>query len=129
MMALLHGGRHGPGARIREQVDQHVIGSEPKHVVAGIVKRRHTIFTRRELDRLDRLDAEWLDDGAGVHRVILPDRALMLPSLPFLGAWMESAHGSVRPTTMPRSQTARPRVCLALLHFLELPGRIQHQFA
>ena len=46
--------RHGPGSGIGQQVDQHVLGLQPEHVVAGLLQRRGAILPARELERLRR---------------------------------------------------------------------------
>jgi hypothetical protein len=56
-------GAHRAGARVGEQVDQHVLGRELEDVVLRRRQRRDPLLARRELPGFDRLDAERLDDG------------------------------------------------------------------
>jgi hypothetical protein len=56
-----------PGAGVGQQVDQHVVGVQGEQVVAGRGQRLLALLARREAQRLHRLDAERLDDGALGH--------------------------------------------------------------
>ena len=61
------GRRHGAGAGVGQQIDEHVIGVELEDVVAGRRQRPLARVTRRERDGFDRLDAERLDDRLVIH--------------------------------------------------------------
>jgi hypothetical protein len=66
--------RHGAGAAVGEQVDQHVAGVEQKRVVAGGLQRRFPLRQRGEANRLHRADAKRFDDGLWMeflHGVLL----------------------------------------------------------
>ena len=55
-------GRHRAGARIGQQVDEHVIRVEVEQVVAGRLELLLPLRDGRQPDRLDALDAERFDD-------------------------------------------------------------------
>ncbi len=71
LVAVHHPGpllrRHRPGARVGEQVDDHLVGVEPEEVVPGSFERPFPLLTSGEIDGLDAVDAERLDDGAKRH--------------------------------------------------------------
>ena len=60
-------GRHGAGARIGQQVDEHVVGLKQKKVVVRGLKKFFALRTCGPANRLDTLDPERLDDGSGNH--------------------------------------------------------------
>ena len=55
-------GRHRARPGVGEEVDEDVLRAEEEDVVAGLRERLLALLAVRELDRLDRLDAEGLDD-------------------------------------------------------------------
>ena len=67
LVAAHHGapllGAHRAGARIGEQVDDHVVRMDREQVPAGLAQQLAAFLHRRQPDRLDHLDAERLDDG------------------------------------------------------------------
>ena len=60
-------GRHGPGPRIGEQVDEDLVGPKPEQVVGDALERRLAIGGRHRADRLCGVDAERLDDRLERH--------------------------------------------------------------
>jgi hypothetical protein len=52
---------HGGGAGIGEQVNEHILRTEPEDVVAGSAEELLPLFARGEADGFDNLDAEGLD--------------------------------------------------------------------
>ena len=65
-------GGHGAGAGIGQQVDQDVARLDQEQVVAGRLEIPLALLARGVAQRLDALDAEWLDDGA--HSALLFDQ-------------------------------------------------------
>ncbi len=59
--------RHGAGAGVGEQVDEHIVGRQEEQVVVGGTQQLFTLRAGGPADRLDALDAERLDDGFGGH--------------------------------------------------------------
>ena len=53
---------HRAGARVGQQVDDDVLGMDVEEVVAGCREGRLALLDARQPDRLDRVDAERLDD-------------------------------------------------------------------
>ena len=53
---------HRAGARVGQQVDEHVLGVDRKQVEAGRLERRLALVARGDADGLDGVDAERLDD-------------------------------------------------------------------
>ena len=62
-------GAHAGGARVGQQVDQHVVRVQGEEVVPGIPDQVLALLARGHPDRLDGLDAERFDDRlvGGVH--------------------------------------------------------------
>ena len=54
---------HRARPRVGQQVDDHVLGVDVEEVVARRLERRLTLVDALDPDRLDRMDAEGLDDG------------------------------------------------------------------
>jgi hypothetical protein len=89
LVALHDGGplmrRHGASARIRQQVDQHIVGLEKEKIVVRGLDQLFTLRPRGPADRLDALDAEGLDDGLDRHtdsknrQVGMPPESTSLP--------------------------------------------------
>ena len=73
LVATKHSGpllvAHRRRAAIGQEVDEHVLGRDLKRIEVGISEDRFTLFRRREPDRLDHLDLEWLDDC--FHKLVL----------------------------------------------------------
>ena len=65
-------GGHGAGAGVGEQVDEDIVGVEEKQVVVRGGEQFLAMFARSPANRLDTLDAKWLDDGLDRH-ARLPD--------------------------------------------------------
>ena len=63
--------RHRPGARVREEIDQYVLGAESEQVVACMPDRLATIFRRGHHERFDRVDAKRFDDRVERHEPIM----------------------------------------------------------
>ncbi len=59
--------RHRAGARVGEQVDEHVVAAQEEDVAAGLVQRATPRCLVGEVQRFDRLDAKRLDDGLEGH--------------------------------------------------------------
>ena len=55
--------RHRAGPRVGQEVDDDVVGVEVEEVPAGLAEGGLALLHGLELDRLDRVDAEGLDDG------------------------------------------------------------------
>ncbi len=53
---------HRAGARVGQQVDEHVLGVDREQVEAGRLERRLALVARGDADGLDGVDAERLDD-------------------------------------------------------------------
>jgi hypothetical protein len=64
---------HGSGTRIREEVNQDVVGRQQEEVVVGGLEKALALGARRPADRLDTLDAKGLDDGAGHENLLYND--------------------------------------------------------
>ena len=60
-------GRHGAGARIGEQIDEHIVGRKQKQVVVRSPQKFFALLARGPADGFDALDAKRLDDGLGQH--------------------------------------------------------------
>src|SRR5581483_11857461 len=56
-------GGHGAGTGIGKQIDQHVFGGKQEKIVEGRFEQFFALAASGPADRLDRLDAERLDDG------------------------------------------------------------------
>ena len=63
--------RHRASARVRQQVDEHVVGVQEEHVEAGRGERHLAVLALAELQRLHGLDAERLDDRVEAHAYTL----------------------------------------------------------
>ena len=59
--------RHGAGAGIGEQVDEHVVGGQEEQVVVSRAQQLLALLAGGPANRLDALDAERLDDGFDGH--------------------------------------------------------------
>jgi hypothetical protein len=55
-------GRHRGGAAVGQEVDDHVLGGDLKHIEVRSPQDFLTLLARGEFDRLDHLDLERLDD-------------------------------------------------------------------
>ena len=64
-------GRHGAGAGVSQQVDEHVICGQQKQVVVRESEQFFALLTRGPTDGFDALDAKWLNDGFGGHGGLL----------------------------------------------------------
>ena len=62
-------GAHAGGARVGQEVDQHVVRMQREQVVIGVAQALLPFFAGGHADRFDRLDAEGFDDG--FHGAIL----------------------------------------------------------
>ena len=54
--------RHGAGPRIGQEIDEHVLGAEREEVVSSVADLAAALVLGRHAQRLDRVDAEGLDD-------------------------------------------------------------------
>ena len=57
--------RHGPGAGVGEEVEEHVVGAQREDVEPGRLQQPRPLLAGGHADGLDHLDAERLDHGAG----------------------------------------------------------------
>ena len=64
-------GRHGAGAGVGQQVNQHVVRRQQEQVVVGGAQQLFALLARCPADRLDALDAERLNDGTGHGAILL----------------------------------------------------------
>ena len=70
---------HTGGARIGQQIDQHIIRVQGKQVVVGILDILLTLLWRGHTYGLDGFDSEWLDDR--FHGSILTCAAGVIDSI------------------------------------------------
>jgi hypothetical protein len=59
--------RHGARARIRQQVDQDIVGGKQEQVVVRGLQQLLALFAGGPVNRLDALDPERFDDGLERH--------------------------------------------------------------
>ncbi len=62
---------HGTGAGVGEQIDEDIVGGEQEQVVVRCFQKAFAVGTLGPMDGLDTLDAEWFDDGANGHGILL----------------------------------------------------------
>ena len=70
---------HRRGAGIGQEVDQHVVGSEPEKVVMGVAQEALALLLCREPQRFHGLDSERFDDC--LHGASFPPRQKSSPGL------------------------------------------------
>jgi hypothetical protein len=58
---------HRAGARVGQQVDEHIVGGKQKQVVVGGPQQLFALFARGPADRFHTLDAKWFDDRLTWH--------------------------------------------------------------
>src|SRR5215469_11789413 len=63
-------GGHGARARVGKQIDQHIGSREKEEIVVGIFEQHFALGAGGPANRLNTLDAEGFDDGAG-HQELL----------------------------------------------------------
>jgi hypothetical protein len=56
-------GRHGAGAGIGKQVEQHIASAKLEKVVASLLQENLTLLWGSTSEWLDALDPEWLNNG------------------------------------------------------------------
>ncbi len=98
---------HGTGARVGEQVDQHIVGVQVEQVVAGSLECRQALDLGGHADRGNGLDAEGFDDGAKGHGDLQIKMTVQARSIPMMQtadgvlsnrAWTGHGFGSMQGT-------------------------------
>src|SRR3954453_1570459 len=97
---------HRSGPRVGQEVDDDVLGMDVEQVVARVLERSLTVVDGRHTDRLDRMDAERLDDRLpalpGRNLNALASTAFRHPSGRGALHWPRVAEGFVSPLLLSR---------------------------